>query len=60
MSPRAKLILVLPIIAVLVIVLVYFGLFSSPVVIVAIFIAYVVVSLWNRKRFNRLRAEKSA
>ena len=60
MSPRAKLILVLPIIAVLVIVLVYFGLFSSPVVIVAIFIAYVVVSLWNRKKFNRQRAEKSA
>jgi positive regulator of sigma E activity len=60
MSPRAKLILVLPVIAVLVIVLVYFGLFSSPVVIVAIFIAYVVVSLWNRKKFNRQRAEKSA
>jgi positive regulator of sigma E activity len=60
MSPRAKLILVLPVIAVLVIVLVYFGLFSSPVVIVAIFIAYVVVSLWNRKKFNRQRAERSA
>jgi len=60
MSPRAKLILVLPVIAVLVIALVYFGLFSSPVVIVAIFIAYVVVSLWNRKKFNRQRAERSA
>ena len=60
MSPRAKLILVLPVIAVLVIALVYFGLFSSPVVIVAIFLAYVVVSLWNRKKFNRQRAERSA
>jgi len=59
MTPRTKLILVLPIIAVLVIVLVYFGLFSSPVVIVAIFIAYVVVSLRNRRKFNKQRGEES-
>jgi len=59
MTPRTKLILVLPIIAALVIVLVYFGLFSSPVVIVVIFIAYIAVSLRNRKRFNKQQAENS-
>ena len=55
MTPQTKLIIVLPIIAALVIVLVYFRLFSSPVVIAVIFVAYVVVSLWNRRKFSRQR-----
>ena len=59
MSPRTKLILVLPVIAVLVIILVYFQLFTSPIVIAVIFIAYVAVSLWNRNKFNKQRTGKS-
>jgi len=59
MSPRTKLILVLPVIAVLVIILVYFQLFTSPIVIAVIFIAYVAVSLWNRNKFSKQRTGKS-
>jgi ABC-type nitrate/sulfonate/bicarbonate transport system permease component len=59
LTPRTKLVLALPVIAALVIVLVYFQLFSSPVVIAVIFVAYVVVSLRNRRKFRRQR-EKGA
>lgn len=55
MSPRTKLLLALPIIAAVVIVLVYFQLFSSPIVIALIFVAYVAVSLRNRRKFDRQR-----
>jgi Flp pilus assembly protein TadB len=58
MTPRSKLLLVLPVIAVFVIILVYFGLFSSPVVIAIIFVAYVVVSLLNKRKFNKQKAQK--
>jgi ABC-type nitrate/sulfonate/bicarbonate transport system permease component len=58
MTPRSKLLLALPVIAAFVIILVYFGLFSSPVVIAVIFVAYVVVSLLNRRKFNRQKAQK--
>lgn len=57
MSPRMKLLISLPIIAAAVLALVYFQLFSSPVVIAIIFVAYVVVSLWNRRKFDRQRAK---
>lgn len=57
MSPRTKLLLALPIIAVFVLVLVYFQLFASPVVIAIIFVAYVAVSLRNRRKFSRERSE---
>ncbi len=57
MSPRTKLLISLPIIAVVVLVLVYFQLFSSPIVIAVIFVAYVVVSLMNRRKFNRQKAK---
>ncbi len=60
MSPRTKLLISLPIIAAAVLVLVYFQLFSSPVVIAIIFVAYVVVSLMNRRKFNRQKAQKQA
>jgi Flp pilus assembly protein TadB len=53
MSPRAKLLVALPIIGAAVIVLVYFRLFASPVVIAVIFILYVVVSLRNRRKFRK-------
>lgn len=58
MTPRSKLLLILPVIAAFVIILVYFGLFSSPVVIAIIFVAYVVVSLLNKRKFNRQKAQK--
>jgi ABC-type nitrate/sulfonate/bicarbonate transport system permease component len=57
LSPRTKLLLALPIIAVFVLVLVYFQLFASPVVIAIIFVAYVAVSLRNRRKFSRERSE---
>ena len=55
MTPRQKLMVVLPVIAGLVIVLVYFGLFQNPLVIVAIFVLYVAVSLRNRRKFRKQR-----
>ena len=58
MTPRAKLMLALPIIAVFVLVLVYFQLFSSPIVIAVIFVAWVAVSLTNRRKFNRQKEQK--
>ncbi|MDG6918158.1 MAG: hypothetical protein JRN62_01765 [Nitrososphaerota archaeon] len=53
MSPRAKLLITLPAIAVIVIVLVYFRLFASPVVFAVIFALYVAVSLRNRRKFRK-------
>ncbi|MDG6942925.1 MAG: hypothetical protein JRN12_07995 [Nitrososphaerota archaeon] len=53
MTPRLKLLLSLPVIAAAVIVLVYFRLFASPVVIAVIFVLYVVVSLRNRQKFRK-------
>jgi positive regulator of sigma E activity len=53
LTPRARLLVVLPVIAVLVIALIYFRLFASPVIIVVIFVLYVAVSLWNRRKFRR-------
>ena len=58
MTPRTKLLLSLPIIAAFVIVLVYLQLFSSPVIIAIIFVAWVAVSLRNRKKFADQRARK--
>ena len=58
MTPRSKLILALPVIAAFVIILVYFQLFSSPVIIAVIFVAYVVVSLLNKRKFNRQEGQK--
>jgi ABC-type nitrate/sulfonate/bicarbonate transport system permease component len=60
LTPRQKLFLALPLIAAAVIVLVYFQLFSSPVIIAIVFVAYVVVSLLNRRKFARQRARAEA
>jgi len=59
LTPRTKLLLALPIIAAFVIVLVYFQLFSSPVIIAIIFVAWLVVSLMNRRKFAEQRARKA-
>ncbi len=55
LSPRTKLLISLPIIAAAVIVLVYFQLFASPLVIALIFVLWVAVSLRNRRKFERQR-----
>ena len=53
LTPRTKLLLSLPIIAAFVLVLVYLQLFTSPVAIAIIFVAYVAVSLMIRRKFDR-------
>jgi hypothetical protein len=58
LTPRTKLLLSLPVIAAFVILLVYFQLFSSPVIIAIIFVAWVAVSLRNRRKFADQRARK--
>lgn len=57
MTPRQKLIVSLPLIAVAVLVLVYFQLFTNPLIIAVIFILYVAVSIWNKRRFDRQRSQ---
>jgi len=59
LTPRTKLILALPIIAAFVIALVYFQLFSSPVIIAIIFVAWLAVSLLNRRKFAGQKARKA-
>jgi Flp pilus assembly protein TadB len=58
LSPRTKLILILPVIAAVVLILVYFRLFANPLIIAIIFVLYVAVSLRNRRKFNRERERK--
>ncbi len=58
MKPRTKLLLTLPIIVVAVLVLLYFRLFASPLVIAVIFVLYVAVSLRNKRKFNKERDQK--
>ncbi|MDE1852378.1 MAG: hypothetical protein KGI38_01390 [Thaumarchaeota archaeon] len=57
MTPRTKLLLVLPVIAAVVIVLVYFQLFASPIVIAVIFILWVAVTVRNKRKFDRQKAQ---
>jgi ABC-type nitrate/sulfonate/bicarbonate transport system permease component len=58
LKPRTKLLLALPIIAAAVLVLLYFRLFASPLVIAIIFILYVVVSIRNKRKFSREKDNK--
>ena len=58
MKPKTKLLLSLPIIAAIVLVLLYFRLFASPLVIAVIFVLYVVVSLRNKRKFNKGKDQK--
>jgi ABC-type dipeptide/oligopeptide/nickel transport system permease subunit len=58
LTPRTKLLLSLPVIAAFVIVLVYFQAFSSPLIIAIIFVAWVAVSLRNRRKFAGQRDRK--
>ena len=57
MTPRTKLLLALPFIAAFVLILVYFQLFTSPIAIAIIFVLYVVVSLRNRRKFEKQKAK---
>jgi Flp pilus assembly protein TadB len=45
--------LALPVIAGLVIILVYFQLFANPIVILVVFILYVAISLRNKRKFRK-------
>jgi len=58
LKPRTKLLFSLPIIAAVVIVLLYFRLFASPLVIAVIFVLYVVISLRNKRKFSREKNQK--
>lgn len=58
MKPRTKLLLALPIIAAAVLVLLYFRLFASPLVIAVIFVLYVAISLRNKRKFSREKDQK--
>ena len=60
LNSRTKLMIVLPLIAVLVIILIYFQLFTNPLVDLGIILLYVVASLWNRRKFNRQKAQAEA
>jgi Flp pilus assembly protein TadB len=57
MNPKQKLMVVIPVIAALVIVLIYFGLFANPLVIAAIFVLYVAVSLRNKRKFKKQQTQ---
>ena len=57
MTPRTKLLVALPVIAAFVILLVYYRLFSSPIIIAVIFVAYIAVSLRNRRKFEGQKAK---
>lgn len=58
MKPKTKLLLSLPIIAAAVLVLLYFRLFASPLVIAMIFVLYVAVSIRNKRKFNKEKDQK--
>ena len=53
MTPKRTLYLALPLVALVVLVLTYFRLFSSPIVIAILMVLYVAVSLRNRRRFAK-------
>lgn len=57
MKSRTKLLLALPLIAVIVLILVYFQFFLNPLVILAIFVLYVLVSIRNKRKFDREKKE---
>ena len=53
MTPKQTLYLALPLVALVVLLLAYFRLFSSPLVIAILVVLYVAVSLRNRRKFAR-------
>lgn len=57
MTPKKKLLLALPLVAGVVLVLVYFQLFANPFVILVIFVLYLVVSFRNKRKFNRQKSQ---
>lgn len=59
MNARQELYIALPVIAVVVLLLTYFRLLSSTVVIAIIFVLYIAVSLRNKRKFKRQEAKQS-
>jgi positive regulator of sigma E activity len=59
LTPRNRLLLALPLVAVFVFLLAYFQLFTNPEVDILILILFVAVSLWNRRKFSKQREERS-
>ena len=57
MASRRVLYIVLPVIAVVVILLAYSRLFSSPAVLALIVVLYIIVSVYNRRKFARQEKE---
>ncbi len=58
MNSNRALLIAIPAILVAVLLLTYLGFFSSVVPIVVIFVLYVVVSLFNRRKFKRQEAQR--
>ncbi len=52
LTPKQRLYLALPVITLIVLLLTYFRLFSSPLVIAILVVLYFAVSLSNRKKFR--------
>ncbi len=57
MTPRQKMMIVVPAVALLVLVLVYYGLFANPLVFATVVVLYFVVTLRNRRKFNRQKEQ---
>lgn len=53
MTPRLTIFLALPVIAAAVLLLAYFRLFSSTLVIAVLVVLYVIVSIRNRRKFSK-------
>lgn len=52
MTPKQKMVVVVPIVAALVIAFIYFGFFTNPYVILGVFLAWLAVTVWNRRKFG--------
>ena len=60
MTPRQKMVIVVPIVAALVIGFVYFGLFTNPYVILAVFVAWLAITLRNKRKFDRQKRSQAS
>ena len=57
LTPKQKMMIVVPLVAGLVMILLYLGLFANPLVFVAVVVLYFAVTLRNRRKFNRQKEE---
>ena len=58
MNPRTALFIAMPLIVFIVLILTFFGLFSSTGVIAVIVVLYAVVSILNRRKFAKQESQK--